>query len=265
MAPNDKARKIDDELFPGYVSTLAVTDPELIEFFDNFAFDEVLRHSKLDTRTRLMVQLAATIAVPALREYRMLLGAALAVGVTPIEIKEIVYQAVPYVGMAKAFDFLHAANELLTERGIALPLPGQSATTPENREAKGLAVQKQIVGDGMVEKLYASARADQLHIQHFLSANCFGDYLTRKGIDVPTRELLTFSMLVALGGCEPQVKGHVAANLNVGNDRARLIDVLTQLLPWIGYPRTLNGLRVVDEVIGESPAATATPNNKAPS
>jgi alkylhydroperoxidase/carboxymuconolactone decarboxylase family protein YurZ len=72
--------------------------------------------------------------------------------------------------------------------------------------------------------------------------------LTRTGIDVPTRELLTFSMLVALGGCDAQVKGHVAANLNVGNDRARLIDVLTQLLPFIGYPRTLNGLRAINEV-----------------
>ena len=89
---------------------------------------------------------------------------------------------------------------------------------------------------------------DQLHIQHYLSANCFGDHYTRTGIDVPTRELLTFSMLVSLGGCEAQVKGHVAANLNVGNDRARLIDVLTQLLPFIGYPRTLNALRAVDEV-----------------
>ena len=75
-----------------------------------------------------------------------------------------------------------------------------------------------------------------------------GDHLTRTGIDVPTRELLTFAMRVALGGCEPQVKGHVAANLNVGNDRDRLIDVLTQLVPFIGYPRTLNGLRMVDEV-----------------
>ncbi len=56
-------------------------------------------------------------------------------------------------------------------------------------------------------------------------------------------------MLVALGGCEAQVKGHVAANVRVGNDRARLIDVLTQLLPFIGYPRTLNGLRALDDVV----------------
>lgn len=30
------------------------------------------------------------------------------------------------------------------------------------------------------------------------------------------------------------------------HDRARLIDVVTQLLPFIGYPRTLNGLRAVN-------------------
>jgi len=248
VKPNERAQKIHNELFPGHVSTLAVTDPELIETFDNFAFDEVLAYSELDTRTRLMIQLAALIASQALREYRVMVGAALTVGVTPVEMKEIVYQAVPYVGMGKVFDFIHATNEVLTERGIPLPLPGQSTATPDTRAEKGLEVQKHIVGAEAVEKLYASAPPDQQHIQHFLSANCFGDHLTRTGIDIPTRELLTLSMLVALGGCDQQVKGHVAANLHVGNDRAKLIDVLTQLLPFIGYPRTLNGLRAIDEV-----------------
>lgn len=252
MAPNERARRNHDELFPGHVSTLAVTDPELTEVFDNFAFDEVLRDTKLDTRTRLMVQLASLIATQALREYRVMVGAALSVGVTPVEIKEIVYQAVPYVGMGKVFDFIHATNEVLIERGVALPLPAQSTTTPECRGEKGLAVQKQIVGDDRIDQLYASAPADQQHIQRFLSANCFGDYLTRSGIDLAIRELITLSFLVALGGCDAQVKGHVAANLNVGNDRARLIDVLTQLIPFIGYPRALNGLRAVDEVTTQS-------------
>jgi 4-carboxymuconolactone decarboxylase len=248
MAISDAARRNHEELFPGHVSTLARTDPELIEYFDNFAFDEVLRHGGLDVRTRLLVQLAALIAGQAVGEYRVMLGAALTVGVTPVEVKEVVYQAVPYVGMAKVFDFLHATNDVLTGRGVELPLPGQSTTTPETRFEQGLAVQKQIVGAERVEALYASAPQDEQHIQRYLSANCFGDHLTRTGLDVPTRELLTFAMLVALGGCEPQVKGHVSANLNVGNDRTRLIEVLTQLVPFIGYPRTLNGLRVLDEV-----------------
>jgi 4-carboxymuconolactone decarboxylase len=248
MAVSETARRNHDELFPGHVSTLAVTDPELIETFDNFAFDEVLAYGNLDTRTRLMVQLASMIACQALSEYRVMLGAALTVGVTPIEAKEIVYQAVAYVGMAKAFDFIHATNEVLTGRGIALPLEGQSTTTPGTRAEKGLAAQKEIIGADRIDQMYASAPDDEMHIQRFLSANCFGDYYTRRGIDARTRELLTFAMLVSLGGCEPQAKGHVAANLNVGNDRSVLLTVVTQLLPFIGYPRTLNAIRVIDEV-----------------
>jgi 4-carboxymuconolactone decarboxylase len=246
--PTAEAQEHHDKLFPGQVSTLAGTDPELIDHFDNFAFGEVLRDSRLALPTRLMVQLAAMIAGNAVAEYRVMLGAALTAGVTPVEAKEIVYQAVPYVGMARVFDFLHATNDVLTERGVELPLPGQSTTTLETRYERGLAVQLEIVGADRVDALYANAPADEQHIQRFLSANCFGDHLTRSGIDVPTRELLTFAMLTALGGCEPQLAGHVAANRNVGNDRSRLLDVLTQLLPYIGYPRTLNALRVLDEV-----------------
>jgi alkylhydroperoxidase/carboxymuconolactone decarboxylase family protein YurZ len=42
-----------------------------------------------------------------------------------------------------------------------------------------------------------------------------------------TRELLTFSMLAALGGAEPQLKGHIEGDLNVGNDKEKLISVVT--------------------------------------
>jgi 4-carboxymuconolactone decarboxylase len=248
MAISDTARKNHDELFPGHVSTLAVTDPELIEYFDNFAFDEVLSDSDLDARTRLMTQLAALIAGQALSEYRVMLGAALTAGVTPIEAKEIVYQAVPYAGMGKVFDFLHATNEILAERGVELPLPGQSTTAPSTRAEKGLAVQKQIVGADAVDAMYANAPDDEQHIQRLLSANCFGDHYTRGGLDLKTRELLTLAMLISLGGAGPQVKGHVQANLNVGNDRNTMLAVITQLLPFVGYPRTLNALRALDEI-----------------
>ena len=248
MAISDTAKRNHDELFPGHVSTLAITDPELIEVFDNFAFDEILRDSSLDVRTRMMVQLSSIIASQAVNEFKAMLGAALTAGVTPVEAKEIVYQAVPYVGLAKVFDFLHATNDVLTERGVELPLPGQSTTTPETRRDEGMAVQKRIVGAERVDAMYAAACDDEKHFQRYLSANCFGDYLTRNGLDVRTRELLTFSMLVALGGADPQVKGHVAANLNVGNDRGILLGVLTVLLPFIGYPRTLNGLSAVNDI-----------------
>ena len=41
MGISERALKNHEELFPNHESTLKVTDPELIEVFDNFAFDEV--------------------------------------------------------------------------------------------------------------------------------------------------------------------------------------------------------------------------------
>ena len=250
----DAAVKNHKELFPERVSTMQKTDPEFNALFDNWAFDEVIAQSKLDAKTRVMLILASNIACQALGEYRLMVGAALNVGVSPVAIKEVVYQCVPYVGMAKVFDFLNITNEVLANRGIALPLEGQSTTDRENRHAKGLAAQEAIFGN-VIDRLYKNASPDQLHMQYFLSNNCFGDYYTRGGLDLPMRELLTFCMLISMGGCEPQAKAHVTGNIHVGNSRALLIDAVTQLLPYIGYPRSLNALRIIDEVV---PAPTVS-------
>ncbi len=248
MSLTDAAIRNHDELFPGHKSTLKISDPELIEAFDNFAFDEVLSYGDLDAKTRVMLILASTIASQALGEYKVMLGGALNVGVTPVEIKEIVYQSVPYVGISIVLDFINATNEILLSRGVTLPLESQSTTTPETRYEKGIEVQKHIFGE-TIDKLYRESPANQIHIQRYLSANCFGDYYTRKGLDIKTRELLTLSMLIALGGTEPQIKGHIQGNVNVGNDKSTQLSVITQLLPYVGYPRTLNALRCLNEMI----------------
>jgi 4-carboxymuconolactone decarboxylase len=84
MRISDAAIKNHDELFPNHMSTLKVTDPEFIEIFDNFAFDDVINHGGFDTRTRMMLILASLIACQSLNEYKVMLVAALNVGVTPI-------------------------------------------------------------------------------------------------------------------------------------------------------------------------------------
>src|SRR5271166_5069214 len=238
MAISAAAKSNHGQLFGDRVSTLAQSDPELIEYFDNFAFDEVHADAArldetLDLHTRLMVQLAAILAAGGLAEFRVV-GAA----------------AVAYVGMARAFDYLHAVNDVLTEAGVELPLPGQSASTPQTRLEHGKAVQGRIVGDDAVAARLTDTPADEVHFQRYLAANCFGDTVGRGGIDLEVRELLTFSMLVALGGADAQVRGHVSGNLRVGNTRARLLAVLTVLVPFIGYPRTLNGLAAVNDITG---------------
>lgn len=246
MTIHDDAQQELAALFPGAAIPLADTDPEFWAYHGDFAYGEVLANSDLPRSDRLVYQLAATIAVGAHAEFRGLLGAALDNDVTPVQAKELVYQAVAYVGVARVIDFIAITNEVLTARGVALPLPGQSTTTAETRMELGTAKQKEIVGSGNVDAMYENAPADALRFQRFLSGNCFGDHYTRTGLDVRQRELVTLALIVALGGADGQVKGHVAANLQVGNSRAQLLDVLTVLLPQIGYPRTLNGLAQVN-------------------
>ncbi len=248
---SEDARRNLTELFPGGISELGDADPELFEIFGNFALGEVPDYGNLDTRMRLLCILASNIASQGQAVYRTMLEGALNAGVTPVEVKEVLYQAVPYVGMARVADFVGLTNEVLEARGVTLPLEGQSTTSPADRFEKGLAVQKSIFGAERIDGMHRTAPENQKHIQRYLSDNCFGDFLTRGGLDVKMRELVTFSMLVSLGGCELQVKGHIAGNVNVGNDKATLLAVVTQLLPYIGYPRTLNGIACLNEVIPE--------------
>jgi 4-carboxymuconolactone decarboxylase len=245
--PSTHAQHNHDQLFGNRLSTLSQTDPELIEYFDNFAFDEVLSHGALDAHTRLLVLLAALIGCQAQTEYRVMLGAALDNGVSPVEAKEVVYHAIAYMGVGRVYDFLTITNETLTDRDIELPLPGQSTTTPETRFDMGWQAQEAVVGDRLTQ-MHATASPDTKHIQNWLTANCFGDHYTRTGLEFATRELLTFVIIVAQGGCDSQARGHVAGNVRVGNGRDVLLDALSQLVPYIGYPRTLNGLAAINEI-----------------
>ena len=266
---NDAAKVHHDRLFGDRVSTLARTDPEFVAYFDNFAFDEILRDAadldeSVDMHTRLLVQLAAVLAAGGLAEFKVLAAAGSAnARVTPVELKELVYQAVAYVGMARAYDYLHAVNEILTAAGVDLPLPGQATSAPETRADRGHERQEQIVGAGRVDQMHVDASEPTAkHFQRYLTGNCFGDTVGREGLDLPTRELLTFAMLTALGGADAQVRGHITGNLNVGNTRARLLAVLTVLVPFIGYPRTLNALAAINESQPHRPATDHEPKRK---
>ncbi|WKY47801.1 carboxymuconolactone decarboxylase family protein [Eubacteriaceae bacterium ES3] len=218
------------------------TDPEFIKRHEAFALEEVVNEPgmELEVRTRYLAILATLVGCQGLDEYMITLAKALDAGVTPIEAKEIVYQAVDYLGMGRVRPFLMATNEVMTEKGIKLPLEGQATTTMEDRLEKGAQAQADIFGEGMKEFWKGG------HINRWLAANCFGDYYTRKGLDLKDREMITFCFLLAQGGCEPQLTSHAAGNMNLGNDKLFLIKVVSQCLPYIGYPRSLNAMNCIN-------------------
>ena len=224
---------------------LRITDPEFVERFEHFAFTEVPseENQRLEEKPRYMAILAALIGCGGVEAYKEMLPRALKNGITPIVVKEIVYQASDYLGYGRMLPFLNCTNEIFAREGIALPLDGQATTTLENRLERGAEVQAAIFGEHMREAWRAG------HINRWLAANCFGDYYTRRGLTLPERELITFCFLMAQGGCEAQLTAHAKGNLNMGNDRAFLIRVVSQCLPYIGYPRSLNAIDCVDKAV----------------
>lgn len=220
-----------------------ITDPEFVERVEHFTFDEVVTdpEQQLDEETRWLAILSALIGAQSAEAFRKLLPQALDAGLSPVAVKEMVYQAVDYLGLGRVLPFLDITNEVFALRGIALPLENQATTTMDDRLEKGAQAQAAIFGEQMLEAWKAGT------VNRWLAANCFGDYYTRGGLDLKARELITFCFLAAQGGCEPQLVAHSQGNMNLGNDKDFLLRVILQILPYIGYPRSLNAITCVNK------------------
>ncbi len=234
------------KMFEGAPSTLAQTDPEFAAIYENFAFDKVVNSSDLDEHSRFVAITSALIGCQSVTVFPLLVDAALQFGIDPIEIREIVYQSVAYMGSGRMLKFIPLMNEVFEQHGIELPLEGQATVAHEDRRKYGNAAQVEIFGEGMRES-YNQGEEDVRHINEWLSSNCFGDWYTRKGLSLKDRELVTFCLLVAQGGCESQVIAHAKGNMNLGNDREYLIKVVSQLVPYLGFPRCLNGIAAINK------------------
>lgn len=224
-----------------HANLLEKTDPEALERINHFAFDEVQRDVDLPDRIKMLSTLAYLLGMQDIDEYKIMLPVALDNGVTPVEAKEVLYQSVDYLGLGRVLPFFKATNDVLLARGVELPLEGQATTTMEDRLKKGEETQIRLFGPQMKDF------AKKGIVNKWLVDNCFGDYYTRKGLSDNDREMITFCYLAAQGGCEPQLLSHAQANIKLGNDKDFLMRVIEQNVPFIGYPRSLNAVRIVNE------------------
>jgi Uncharacterized homolog of gamma-carboxymuconolactone decarboxylase subunit len=247
----EKSKEKYKQLFGDGIPAAYATDPDFQDILSRFIFGEVFHQGSLDDKQRELITLVVLTTNQTIPQLKAHVHASLNVGLTPIEIKEAVYQCAPYVGFPKTLNAIAEINEVFKARNIALPLESQKQVEEETRINQGLAVQVEIFGD-IIARNRENPPANQKHIQDYLSAFCFGDFYTRRGLDLKTRELLTLCIVSSLGGCESQVKSHVRGNLNVGNDKETMITALTHCLPYMGFPRTLNALNCVNEIIPEN-------------
>ena len=231
------------------------TDPEVTETIDNFTYDETLTQYDgiMSERTRVMCILASTLGCNSINEFKQYVDACLNVGIKPREIREIVYQAYPYLGVAQVVEYNLLLNDLFENSFIRLPLDDQrtvDSSDDQLLEQAGAKLYDQAHGEGASERLKESFPQGQKHIAHYILAHCYGQYYTRNGIDLRHREFITIAFLASMGYCRKLLKSHIEANKNLKATKQEIESIVTTILPWIGLPKAMEAFEVVNEVYG---------------
>ena len=238
----DKAKEFHEKMFPGYPVNENDPDYEYTVRYENWAYDEVINANDLSDKNRSLALLATCMGCGAVDEFGFVIPACInSFGLKPEEIKEVIYQGTAYLGIARVFPFLQRTNKVFKTMNIEESKESRLTNTQETRQPTGTEAQVKIFGDRMID-FYKGGT-----VNYWLASNCFGDYYTRKGLNLAEREMITFCFLLAQGGCESQLRSHIQGNINVGNDPAFLRKVVEQMVPYIGYPRSLNAFACIKE------------------
>lgn len=219
-------------------------DPEFMAQLQRFIFGEVFYIGELSDQKRELITCTILTVLQTLPQLKAHLNAALNVGVTPLELREALYQCAPFIGYPRTLNAIGVFNEVLTARHIDLPLENQCDFADEERFEKGLAIQKELYGDEIKEKYAYLPDEYAKALPTFLTEWCFGDNYTRKAMDVQTRELLIFVILTALNA-STQIYSHALGNIKVGNSLEMLYATLVQCLPYLGFPCVFNALNAI--------------------
>jgi 4-carboxymuconolactone decarboxylase len=223
------------------------TQPELTQILRNLTYGDIYAIGNLDDKTRALVTLVVLTTNQTLPQIKAHTHAALNIGVSPMEIREALYQVGAFIGFPKVINALEVVDEVLATRGIALPLESKTTVADHERFEKGRAIQQPIYGGRMRENLKDLPGSLPDDVSRLVTES-FGDFYTRGGLDIRTRELMILCALATLGGTDRQLASHAEGNLKVGNSIETMASAMVQALPHVGFPRVLNALYAIKNI-----------------
>lgn len=238
-------------LFGGEALSNTGNDPEMMAILQKYIFGEVFTVGELDNKTREMITVTTLAVQQTLPQLKAHINAALNVGVTPVELRETIYQCAPFIGFPKTLNALEVLNQVFKERNIKTPLDSTATVKEEDRFEKGAAIQTPLYGDEIKKSLEGLPQDMGADVARFLTEVCFGDFYTRKDLDLKTRELLVISLLVTTGNTGT-LKSHIKGNLKAGNSKETITAAIIQCLPYVGFPNTIAALKALKEVLAEN-------------
>lgn len=237
-------------LFGGEALTGQGTDPEMMDILQKFIFGEVFQTGNLTLKQREMITCITLATMQTLPQLKTHAEAALNVGVTPEELREVMYLTAPFIGFPKMLNAVGTVNEVFKERGISLPIEKQGTVTENNRHETGKTIQNRLYPGGIAPVMEGLPADMGKHVERFLTDYFFGEIYSRGALDLQTRELLGYCVLATLEA-ESQLHSHYHGNINVGNTPETLTAAVIQCLPYIGFPAAIKALRIIKQEYGQ--------------
>jgi alkylhydroperoxidase/carboxymuconolactone decarboxylase family protein YurZ len=127
------------------------------------------------------------------------------------------------------------------------------------REERGEREYQGLIGGAAAESL-ADIHEMAPDMYEALVAGAFGGTLANAALERAARELGTVAMLAAAGGLEPQLATHFRAALRLSVAPSELRALCEHVSVYASFPRALNALRLLDQVLGDAGIARPAPN-----
>ncbi|WP_406285680.1 carboxymuconolactone decarboxylase family protein [Embleya sp. NBC_00896] len=235
---------------PAVLDSLADIAPDLARYTVEFGYGDILSRPGLTLPQRELATVAALAALGnAAPQLRFHLAGALNVGCTRREIVETLIHVGLYAGFPAALNAMGAAREVFETHPAAAETaaPEQVGPADGDRYHRGLAALTEIDGHAG-EAVLASLRDIAPDLGRYIVEFAFGDVYSRPGLDLKSRELATVAMCTALGTAAPQLAVHIHGLLNVGGTEEEVVETITQMVSYAGFPAALNAIAVAREV-----------------
>ncbi len=120
----------------------------------------------------------------------------------------------------------------------------------DQRHERGQKVLKAITG-GTGPAVVEGLKDIAPDLAEWIIAFCYGDVLSRSGLDLRSRQFSTVAALTAMGTAVPQLKVHIEGALNVGCRPEEIVEVILQMAVYAGFPAAINGINAAREVFKE--------------
>lgn len=94
-------------------------------------------------------------------------------------------------------------------------------------------------------------KGDFADVERYITEFSFGEVYMRDGLNLEVREIITLTVLIAIGASKGQLRMHIKSLLKLGLSKKDVAEVIIQTLPNVGFPKVLDAIGVAKTIFSE--------------